>query len=346
MGLFDGNYLNGDSGGFLFSEPASTDWYTNTPSYPVDLNWYDTADTMQGVDNSGFGYDSPDDMTAAAMGIDTPTYLANQDLFDQAASWQANTAEWSPEQVQGYYDASPAAGGNWWNTVGNAVTGLGGLAKGAGSAVINGGKTLAGGLGNLNANDTAGLGWLGTLLGAGVGLYGKQQDKEAQQANTEQIRAELSQIHPTALGPFDPTAYMNPYTDQVLTPELNRFDEMLANGVFKTRANAIANGNGWGSRANLQEGQALERGALARNEIANKAYQQGFDTSADLGLKVRAQDLLGQKSAADVALGKVNALNGLPATTSTASDIGSTLATLGGIGLNTAGRMNQTGLGG
>lgn len=302
--------LSGNESASYFTEPvyqASGALGGDTPGYDIPLE-YDWGDTF------GAEYGAP---VGGDLGVG---------VFDQG--YGGNMFE------QGYGDA-PSGGTNWLDTL---------LSKGGSlaSSLLSGGSNLVSGATKL-ANDKDLMNALG--LGAGAagtlaGYFGKQDDKKALAERNAQMMAQLDQVNPTALGEFDPTKYINPYNQAVKAQTLRDLGIQQAQQAQAQDAAAVSRGAFGGRRADLlrQEGD-LQRN-LAYGRMAQELDQKGFDTSADVGLKVRSQDLLARDAANNLLLKKAGIIGNVPVQTSSTSDIAATLAALGGLGTGVGARQN------
>lgn len=311
MGLFD------NIGTGYFDEPqvsydyTAPDWSTDTSAGGLGEPGYDFQTTLPGYDIP-LEYDWGDTFGAeygAPVGGDLGV-----GVFDQGYS--GNMFE------QGYGDA--AGGTGWLDTL-----------LGKGGSLVSGATKLANDKDLMNVLGL-GAGAAGTL----AGYFGKQDDKKAIAERNAQMMAQLNQVNPTALGEYDPTKYINPYNQAVKAQTLRDLGIQQAQQAQAQDAAAVSRGAFGGRRADLLRTEGDLQRNLAYGRMAQELDQKGFDTSADVGLKVRSQDLLARDAANNLLLKKAGIIGNVPVQTSSTSDIAATLAALGGLGTGVAARQN------
>ena len=167
-----------------------------------------------------------------------------------------------------------------------------------------------------NLASTAGRGMLGTVnpagqygqLGAGYGSmaagmapqaqnYGQQAVGYGQQASQAG-----NQYNAMATNPYAVQAYMNPYLQASLAPQLQMMDIQNAQQQAKNQAQAVGQGAFGGSRQAVMQGQNQFNNALTKQNLIGQGYNTAFQNAqqaqqfgANLGLQGLQTGLQGQQ---------------------------------------------------
>ena len=167
-----------------------------------------------------------------------------------------------------------------------------------------------------NLASTAGRGMLGTVnpagqygqLGAGYGSLAAGMAPQAQNYGQQAVgygqQASLAgnQYNAMATNPYAVQAYMNPYLQSSLAPQLQMMDIQNAQQQAKNQAQAVGQGAFGGSRQAVMQGQNQFNNALAKQNLIGQGYNTAFNNAqqaqqfgANLGLQGLQTGLQGQQ---------------------------------------------------
>lgn len=96
-------------------------------------------------------------------------------------------------------------------------------------------------------------------------------------------------------------AFINPYRQMVLSDALSRQRDDMAMNLNMVQSQAAQQGAFGGARHGLVEAELMDRYNRNAGELAARVMQQGFDTSANLGLQGMAQNRIAAQSLASMA---------------------------------------------
>lgn len=100
---------------------------------------------------------------------------------------------------------------------------------------------------------------------------------------------------------FSMNMFLNPYRQMVLSDTLSRQRDDMAQNLNMVRGQAHQASAFGGSRHGLVEAELMDRYNRNAGETAARVMQQGFDTSANLGLQGMAQNRIASQSLASMA---------------------------------------------
>ena len=270
--------------------------------------------------------------------VDFNKYVAPQTALQN----QANTAAANlsvPGQGAAATDLSNIAGLGGVNTAaqglnyGTAGLGFGNTAADIGTSASNTAAQNA----ELLGNTALAYG----RQGAGVGAMSNQLANQAASAGTE--------YENKILDPETVKAYMNPYLEQSLKPQLALMDQQNAIANQKTNSQAAQAGAYGGSRQMVANNLNDQSNKLAEANLIGQGYKTAYDTALQnmqAGANLGIQGANTANSALNTSLGAANAgLSGVGAATS-AGGYGLQGAQTGIQGQSTGIQGAQTGLGG
>ena len=214
----------------------------------------------------------------------------------------------SPMQTQAMQSAANlqtptqfAAGSNLASAAGQGALGTTGAAMGYGGMGAQYGQQGARigqgalGYGAQGAGYGAqGAGTAATALGYGAGAASIGQ--EATQAG--------SNYQSMATNPYAVQAYMNPYVEASLAPQLQLMNQQMAQTQAQNQAQAVKQGAYGGSRQAVQQGLTQQNYDLAKQQTIAQGYNEAFKQAqqaqqfgANLGLQGQQVGIQGQQAA-------------------------------------------------
>jgi hypothetical protein len=158
---------------------------------------------------------------------------------------------------------------------------------------------LAGGQGSLqNAPIALGYGAQGAAYGAQAPKYGEMGSAMGQAA------ARAGDLYAQqATNPSSIQAYMNPYIQQALAPQLSMLNQQQQIDAQRINAGAAGQGAFGGNRATLAQGLSAQNYDLARQQAIGQGYTQAFNQAqqaqqfgANLGLQGQGVGIQGQQA--------------------------------------------------
>lgn len=234
--------------------------------------------------------------------------MQNQ-AFQSAANLQ------TPGQFGAGSDLAAAAGQGALGTTGAAM-GYGNAGYQAGQQGANIGQA---GIGYGQAGYQAGLAGqgIGTSQGLGYGAmgagYGQQGAGTAQTAlgygqGAANLGAQASQAganyQQMATNPNSIQAYMNPYVEASMAPQLQLMNQQLAQTQAQNQAQAVKQGAYGGSRQAVQQGLTQQNSDLAKQQLIAQGYNEAFKNAqqaqqygSTLGLQGMQAGIQGQQAA-------------------------------------------------
>ena len=195
-------------------------------------------------------------------------------------------AGFSPMQTQAFQSAANlqtptqfAAGSNLASAAGQGALGTTGAAMGYG------------GMG-------AGYGQQGAEIGQGALGYGAAGANIGQQATQAGANYQAMATNPNAM-----QAYMNPYVNASLAPQLQLMNQQLAQTQAQNQAQAVKQGAFGGSRQAVQQGLTQQNADLAKQQLIAQGYNEAFKNAqqaqqfgANLGLQGMQTGIQGQQA--------------------------------------------------
>jgi hypothetical protein len=210
----------------------------------------------------------------------------------QTQSFQSAANLQTPTQFGVGSNLAAAAGQGALGTTGAAM-GYGAQGSAAGQAGQQIGTTQGLGYGAMGA----GYGQQGAITGQGALGYGAAGAALGQQAAG--AGAGYQQM---ATDPSSVQAYMNPYVQASLAPQLQLMNQQLAQTQAQNQAQAVKQGAFGGSRQAVMQGLTQQNADLAKAQLIGQGYNQAFKEAqqaqqfgANLGLQGLQAGMQGQQ---------------------------------------------------
>jgi hypothetical protein len=216
-------------------------------------------------------------------------------------------AGFSPMQTQAFQSAANlqtpsqfAAGSNLASTAGQGALSTTGQALGYGQQGSTYGQTGAGigiSQGKEYGSMGAGYGQQGAITGQGALGYGA-----AGAALGQQAAGAGANYQAMATDPGSVQAYMNPYVQASLAPQLQLMNQQLAQQQAQNQAQAVKQGAFGGSRQAVMQGLTQQNADLAKAQLIGQGYNQAFKEAqqaqqfgANIGLQGLQAGMQGQQ---------------------------------------------------